>query len=88
MQVQLCVYLARELGVDLSQVAGTGPKGRIQKDDVNNFVKSALQSGSSASGGAGIPQVPVTDFSQFGDIETVKLSKIQKLPQIICNVTG
>ena len=71
--------LARELGVDLSQVAGTGPKGRIQKDDVNNFVKSALQSGSSASGGAGIPQVPVTDFSQFGDIETVKLSKIQKV---------
>ena len=71
--------LARELGVDLSQVAGTGPKGRIQKDDVNSFVKSALQSGSSASGGAGIPQVPVTDFSQFGEIEMVKLSKIQKV---------
>ena len=71
--------LARELGVDLSQVAGTGPKGRIQKDDVNNFVKSALQSGSSASSGAGIPQVPVTDFSQFGEIEMVKLSKIQKV---------
>ena len=71
--------LARELGVDLSQVAGTGPRGRIQKDDVNNFVKSALQSGSNASGGAGIPQVPATDFSQFGEIETVKLSKIQKV---------
>ena len=71
--------LARELGVDLSQVAGTGPKGRIQKDDVNSFVKSALKSGSSASGGAGIPQVPVTDFSQFGEIEMVKLSKIQKV---------
>ena len=71
--------LARELGVDLSQVAGTGPRGRIQKDDVNNFVKSALQSGSKASGGAGIPEVPVIDFSQFGDIETVKLSKIQKV---------
>jgi pyruvate dehydrogenase E2 component (dihydrolipoamide acetyltransferase) len=71
--------LARELGVDLSQVAGTGPRGRIQKDDVNNFVKSALQSGSKASGGAGIPEVPAIDFSQFGDIETVKLSKIQKV---------
>ena len=71
--------LARELGVDLSQVAGTGPRGRIQKDDVNNFVKSALQSGSKSSGGAGIPEVPAIDFSQFGEIETVKLSKIQKV---------
>ncbi len=71
--------LARELGVDLSQLAGTGPRGRIQKDDVNNFVKSALQSGSKSSGGAGIPDVPAIDFSQFGEIETVKLSKIQKV---------
>ena len=71
--------LARELGVDLSQVNGTGPKARIQKDDVNNFVKSALQSGSKASSGAGIPEVPAIDFSQFGEIETVKLSKIQKV---------
>ncbi|MDA9569745.1 dihydrolipoyllysine-residue acetyltransferase [Porticoccaceae bacterium] len=71
--------LARELGVDLSQVNGTGPKARIQKDDVNNFVKSALQSGSKASSGAGIPDVPAIDFSQFGEIETVKLSKIQKV---------
>ena len=71
--------LARELGVDLAQVAGTGPKARIQKDDVNNFVKSALQSGSKASGGAGIPQVPTIDFSQFGETEIVKLTKIQKV---------
>ena len=71
--------LARELGVDLTQVAGTGPKARIQKDDVNNFVKSALQSGLNASGGAGIPQVPTIDFSQFGETETVKLTKIQKV---------
>ena len=71
--------LSRELGVDLSKVSGTGPKGRIQKDDVNNFVKSALQSGTTSTGGAGIPQVPTIDFSQFGDIETVKLSKIQKV---------
>ena len=71
--------LARELGVDLSQVSGTGPKGRIQKDDVNEFVKAALQNTGSASAGAGIPVVPAVDFSQFGSIETVKLSKIQKL---------
>ena len=70
--------LARELGVDLAQVSGTGPRGRIQKDDVNSFVKSALNSGAT-SGGAGIPQVPAVDFSQFGPIDTVKLSKIQKV---------
>ena len=73
--------LARELGVDLGQVAGTGPRNRIQKDDVNNFVKSALKSGGNtgSGSGAGIPQVPAVDFSQFGEIETVKLSKIQKV---------
>ena len=75
--------LARELGVDLGQVAGTGPRSRIQKDDVNNFVKTALKSGgnggSASASGAGIPQVPAVDFSQFGEIETVKLSKIQKI---------
>jgi pyruvate dehydrogenase E2 component (dihydrolipoamide acetyltransferase) len=73
--------LARELGVDLGQVAGTGPRNRIQKDDVNNFVKSALKSGgnTASASGAGIPQVPAVDFSQFGEIETVKLSKIQKI---------
>jgi pyruvate dehydrogenase E2 component (dihydrolipoamide acetyltransferase) len=73
--------LARELGVDLGQVAGTGPRNRIQKDDVNNFVKSALKSGGNtgSGAGAGIPQVPAVDFSQFGEIETVKLSKIQKV---------
>ena len=71
--------LSRELGVDLTQVAGSGPRGRIQKDDVNDFVKSALQSGSKATGGAGIPEVPAIDFSQFGTVDTVKLSKIQKV---------
>jgi len=73
--------LARELGVDLGQVAGTGPRSRIQKDDVNNFVKTALKSGgnTASASGAGIPQVPAVDFSQFGEIETVKLSKIQKI---------
>jgi len=77
--------LARELGVDLTQVSGTGPKGRIQKDDVSNFVKKVMQNKDSAAastpaaGGAGIPPIPAVDFSQFGEIEEVKLSKIQKL---------
>lgn len=71
--------LARELGVDLTNVKGTGPKGRIQKDDVNEYVKAALQNPAGTASGAGIPAVPAVDFSQFGSIETVKLSKIQKL---------
>ena len=75
--------LARELGVDLDNVSGKGPRGRIQKDDVNAYVKSALNNSSSspasAGTGSGIPVVPAIDFSQFGEIEAVKLSKIQKL---------
>ncbi len=73
--------LARELGVSLDKVSGTGPRGRIQKDDVNDYVKNALNNPSteSAGSGAGIPAVPTVDFSQFGEIESVKLSKIQKL---------
>ena len=71
--------LARELGVDLSKVSGTGPKGRVQKDDVNNYVKAALAAEPAAAGGAAIPAVPAVDFSQFGEIDTVAMSKIQKL---------
>jgi pyruvate dehydrogenase E2 component (dihydrolipoamide acetyltransferase) len=71
--------LARELGVQLENVTGTGPRGRVQKDDVNNYVKAALNSAPTAVAGAGIPQVPAVDFSQFGDIETIAMSKIQKL---------
>ena len=76
--------LARELGVDLAQVAGTGPKGRIQKDDVSNFVKKVMQNKDSAAapaatGGAGIPAIPAVDFSQFGKVEEIALNKIQKL---------
>ena len=71
--------LARELGVDLAQVSGTGPRGRVQKDDINNHVKARLQASDQGSVGAGIPQVPSVDFSQFGEIETVAMSKIHKL---------
>jgi pyruvate dehydrogenase E2 component (dihydrolipoamide acetyltransferase) len=71
--------LARELGVDLAKVAGSGPRGRVQKDDVNLFVKTALSTSPVAATGSGIPVVPEVDFSQFGDIESIAMSKIQKL---------
>ncbi|MCO4786339.1 MAG: dihydrolipoyllysine-residue acetyltransferase [Marinomonas atlantica] len=77
--------LARELGVDLSLVRATGPRGRITKEDLHAYVKAAVQKASSTpvasatSDGAGIPRVPEIDFGQFGEVEVVKLSKIQKL---------
>lgn len=76
--------LARELGVDLGEVSSTGPRGRIQKDDLHNFVKQVMKnraSGGSAavSGGSGIPAIPEVDFSKFGDVELVKMSKIKKV---------
>jgi pyruvate dehydrogenase E2 component (dihydrolipoamide acetyltransferase) len=70
---------ARELGVDITKIAtGNGRKGRILKDDVKNHVKQIMSSGAT-SGGVGIPAIPAVDFSQFGAIETQKLSKIKKL---------
>ncbi|MCV6604446.1 MAG: 2-oxo acid dehydrogenase subunit E2, partial [Porticoccaceae bacterium] len=75
-------HLARELGVDLSKVAATGPRGRILKDDVHAYVKQVVktaESGAGATGGAAIPQVPEIDFSQFGEIELVKMAKIAKV---------
>ena len=75
---------ARELGVDLQQVIGSGSKGRIVKSDVKSFVKSALSgqaAGAPAAAGAGISvsPMPVIDFSKFGEVETVALSRIKKI---------
>jgi pyruvate dehydrogenase E2 component (dihydrolipoamide acetyltransferase) len=72
---------ARELGVDLAKLAaGTGRKGRILKEDVKQYVKKALAEAPSVNGGgAGIPAIPVVDFSQFGETETQKLNKIKRL---------
>ena len=72
---------ARELGVDLPQVKGSGEKGRITKEDVQNFVKGALAQPRSTggSGGLQIPEMPVVDFSKFGAIENKPLSRIKKL---------
>ncbi len=71
---------ARELGIDLAKIQnGSGRKGRILKDDVKNFVKQVMASGSTATAGAGIPSIPAVDFSQFGEIEEKQLSKIKRL---------
>jgi len=77
---------ARELGVDLSQVTGSERGGRIGKDDVRRYVKSAMQSGGAprvagGGGGGGLDLLPwpKIDFSKFGEVETRELSRIQKL---------
>ena len=77
---------ARELGVDLSRVTGTGFKSRITEDDVKGFVKKALSGGAGAAagkggaqGGRGLPSVPVVDFAAFGAVETKPLTRIQKI---------
>ena len=72
--------LARELGVDLTQVMGSGAKSRILKEDVQKFVKSKINA--PAVQGAAISAVPDIDFSQFGDIEQVPRSKLHKLTAV------
>jgi pyruvate dehydrogenase E2 component (dihydrolipoamide acetyltransferase) len=67
--------LAREFGVDLSLIKGTGLRGRVTKDDVQGHVKSALQSPTVSD--SGIPKVAKIDFSKFGEIETLALNKIK-----------
>lgn len=69
---------ARELGVNLAQVRGSGLKGRVTKEDVQNFVKAALSQPRGA-GGLQIAEMPVVDFSRFGEIEQKPLSRIKKL---------
>jgi pyruvate dehydrogenase E2 component (dihydrolipoamide acetyltransferase) len=77
-------YFARQLGVDLSQVVGSGVKGRISKDDVQGFVK-AVMSGAKASPaagvatGSGIPAIKQPNFADFGDITSESLSRIKKI---------
>ena len=78
---------ARELGVDLGQVRGSGPKGRILKEDIQGFVKNALAGGGApaaarAGGGLadlGLPAWPKVDFAKFGPVEAKPLSRIQKI---------
>ena len=69
--------LARELGVDLTRVNGSGTNGRIVKDDVKSFVKKSFAEPTSLATGAGIPPIELPDFSRFGEIEEVPLSRIR-----------
>jgi pyruvate dehydrogenase E2 component (dihydrolipoamide acetyltransferase) len=69
---------ARELGVDLAQVRGTGTKGRITEQDVKAHVKRLLTQGTAAAGAA-LPRVPAVDFAAFGPVERQPLSRIQKI---------
>jgi pyruvate dehydrogenase E2 component (dihydrolipoamide acetyltransferase) len=71
--------LARELGVDLAKVQGTGEKGRITDGDVKSWVKRALATGAAQGGGGALPRVPAVDFAAFGPVERKPLSRIQKI---------
>jgi pyruvate dehydrogenase E2 component (dihydrolipoamide acetyltransferase) len=77
---------ARELGVDITKATGSGPKGRILKEDVQNFVKQALAGGAPSGprpGGGladlGLPPWPKVDFAKFGPVESQPLSRIKKI---------
>lgn len=75
---------ARELGVDLAQVRGSGPKERILKEDIATFVKNALAQPAGVSGGGaglvlGLPAWPQVDFAKFGPVETQPMSRIKKI---------
>jgi pyruvate dehydrogenase E2 component (dihydrolipoamide acetyltransferase) len=76
--------LAREFGVELTGVPGTGPKGRILKEDVQAYVKAMMHKAkeaptAGATGGAGIPPIPVVDFSKFGEIEEVAMTRLMQV---------
>ena len=65
--------LAREFGIDLNQVIASGPRNRILKEDLHKFVKSKLEGSST-----GVPKMPSIDFSEFGSVEEIDLTKFQK----------
>ncbi len=72
---------ARELGVDLANISGSGPNGRITREDVQGFVKGALERGGGGGAGpafGGLPAWPKVDFAQYGPIERRPLSRIKK----------
>ncbi|AQY63929.1 dihydrolipoyllysine-residue acetyltransferase [Pseudomonas sp. Y39-6] len=77
--------LAREFGVELNAVTATGPHGRVLKEDVQVYVKSMMQkakeapAAGNATGGAGIPPIPVVDFSRFGETEEVQMTRLMQI---------
>lgn len=75
---------AREFGVELADVQGTGPKGRILKEDVQAYVKNMMHKAkqapaAGAAGGSGIPAVPEVDFSKFGEVEEVPMTRLMQV---------
>jgi pyruvate dehydrogenase E2 component (dihydrolipoamide acetyltransferase) len=72
---------ARELGVDLGKVKGSGQKGRVTEEDVKAFVKSLMAGGAVPGGatGAGLPRISVPDFAQFGPIDVQPLNRVQRI---------
>ena len=70
--------LAREFGVTLTQVTGTGARGRIQKEDLQQHVAQAMSQAASGSG-AGLPTIPEPDFARFGQVERVSRSRVERL---------
>ncbi|TRO42089.1 dihydrolipoyllysine-residue acetyltransferase [Ectopseudomonas mendocina] len=79
--------LARDFGVELADIAGTGPKGRILKEDVQAYVKAMMQkakaapqaTAAAATSSAGIPPIPAVDFSKFGEIEEVAMTRLMQV---------
>jgi pyruvate dehydrogenase E2 component (dihydrolipoamide acetyltransferase) len=72
--------LAREFGVTLAEVSGSGPRGRLLKEDLQRYVQDRLNKPATATaGGAGLPLVPEMDFSKFGEVDITQRSKLDKL---------
>ncbi|PAV26519.1 dihydrolipoyllysine-residue acetyltransferase [Tamilnaduibacter salinus] len=72
--------LAREFGADLTRIKGSGPKGRVLKDDVQSYVKGQLkqtQEGGAAASAGGIPGIKLPDFSQFGEVQRESMTRMQ-----------
>jgi pyruvate dehydrogenase E2 component (dihydrolipoamide acetyltransferase) len=74
--------MAREFGIDLGAITGTGPKGRITKEDLLGFLRGPDQAAAPAAApatGMGIPEIPAQDFSKFGPVETKALPRIKRI---------
>ena len=76
--------LAREFGVELNAVSSSGPHGRVLKEDVQAYVKAMMQKAkdapaAGATGGAGIPPIPTVDFSRFGEVEEVAMTRLMQI---------
>ncbi|MEM6302096.1 MAG: dihydrolipoyllysine-residue acetyltransferase [Pseudomonadota bacterium] len=71
--------LAREFGVPLAAVRGTGPRNRVLKEDLHRYVQEALESGPSRSPGVALADIPDVDFAQFGPVDIVDRSRLDKL---------